>query len=189
MRNVIGNMTQQYDPHKHHRRSIRLSGWDYRSPGYYFVTICTRQRQNLFDTQAFHEIAANALIHIPQQAHAQHVVVDEWVVMPNHVHVILQFARHGGQVDEAATAGSFANAPAGSLGVVVGRYKTAVTTRINHLRGTKGISVWHRGYYERIIRNERELMATRQYIVNNPIRWAEDRDNLDTILSKMAYRS
>ena len=83
--------------------------------------------------------------------------------------------------------GDFENALAGSLGVVVGRYKTAVTTRINNLRQSKGANVWHRGYYERIIRNERELQATRQYIIDNPTRWAEDRENLDTLLTKMTY--
>jgi REP element-mobilizing transposase RayT len=76
---------------------------------------------------------------------------------------------------------------AGSLGVLVGRYKTAVTTRINNLRRSKGAKVWQRGYYERIIRNERELRATRQYIIKNPVRWAEDRENLDSLLNKMIY--
>ena len=177
----------KYDPHKHHRRSIRLKGWDYRAPGCYFVTICTYQRQHLFDNPSFHEIAANALIHIPKQRHAQHVVIDEWVMMPNHVHLILVFVTYPPQADMTAPVGGFANALAGSLGLVVGRYKTAVTTRINNLRLTTGASVWQRGYYERIIRNERELVATRQYIVNNPARWAEDRENLDVLLAKMTY--
>ena len=86
-------------------------------------------------------------------------------------------------------AGGFENALAGSLGVVVGRYKTSVTTRINNLRQSKGAKVWQRGYYERIIRNERELEATRQYIINNPACWAEDRDNLDALLANMTYHS
>ncbi len=177
----------RYDPHKHHRRSIRLPGWDYRMPGYYFVTICTHQRENLFTQQVFHEIAAHALIRIPEQAHARHVMLDEWVVMPNHIHAILVFVAYPTQADMTRSSGDFAHALAGSLGVVVGRYKTAVTARINNLRHSKGAAVWHRGYYERIIRNERELNATRQYIVNNPARWDEDRDNLDALLPKMTY--
>jgi putative transposase len=164
-----------------------LSGWDYRSPGHYFVTICTHQRQNLFETATFHEIVTNALTHIPEQAHAQHVRLDEWVVMPNHVHLIVVFADYPPQADMSATAVGFTHALAGSLGVVVGRYKTAVTTRVNNLRHSQGAKVWQRGYHERIIRNERELAATRQYIVNNPTRWAEDRDNLDALLAKMTY--
>ena len=179
----------KYNPQKHHRRSIRLQGWDYRLPGIYFVTICTHQRQHLFDNVDFRDIAANALQRIPQQDHAQHVVLDVWVVMPNHVHLILLFVAIPVQADMSVPVGNFENALAGSLGVIVGRYKTAVTTRINNLRRSRGEPVWQRGYYERIIRNEREMRATQQYIINNPARWAEDRDNLDALLSKMTYHS
>ena len=180
----------RYDPHKHHRRSLRLKGWDYRSPGFYFVTICTHRRENLFEHPAFYDIVVNALRRVPEQRHARHVVVDVWVVMPNHVHIIFVFVDWPDGVEpEAVTAepSHLQNAPAGSLGVVVGRYKTAVTTPINQLRKTKGTAVWQRGYYERIIRNERELQAIRQYIQNNPARWDEDRDNLDELLRKMTY--
>ena len=79
----------KYDPHKHHRRSIRLRDWDYRSPGLYFVTICTHERQNLFDNHEFRDIAVHALARIPQQEHARHVLVDTSIVMPNHAPAIL----------------------------------------------------------------------------------------------------
>ena len=177
----------KFDPRRHHRRSIRLKGWDYRWPGVYFVTICTHQREHLFENTAFYDIAAYAVQRIPEQKHAQHVVLDAWVVMPNHVHLILIFVDVPGQADMTQQQGVFENALAGSLGVVVGRYKTAVTSRINNLRNTQGTAVWQRGYYERIVRNEREMQATQQYIRNNPIRWAEDRDNLDKLLAKMTY--
>jgi REP element-mobilizing transposase RayT len=180
----------KYDPHKHHRRSIRLKGWDYRSPAFYFVTICTHQRENLFENPVYYEIAMNALLHVPEQPHAQHVRLDESIIMPNHEHIVFEFMDWpGGVKPEPATAVSpdFQNALAGSLGVIVGRYKTAVTTPINNLRQAKGTAVWQRGYYERIIRNERELQATQQYIIDNPIRRAEDRDNLAALLTKMTY--
>lgn len=179
----------KYDPHKHHRRSIRLQGWDYRWPGLYFVTICTARRVNLFEDAAFREIAEQALARISEQDHARHVVVDTSIVMPNHEHIIFDFTEVAAQADMSRTQSYFENAVAGSLGVVVGRYKTAVTTRINQLRHTKGAPLWQRGYYERIIRNERELAAMRQYIINNPARWAEDRDNLDALLAKMTYHA
>jgi REP element-mobilizing transposase RayT len=179
----------QYDPNKHHRHSIRNPNWDYRSPGYYFVTICTYQRQNLFENQEFNDIAAHALGRIPEQAHARHIKIDEWIVMPNHIHVIFIFIDYPPQADMSRQAKDFPNALAGSLGVIVGRYKTAVTSRINNMRVSKGADVWQRGYYERIIRNEREWHATQQYIANNPLRWQEDRDNLDELLSKMTYHS
>jgi len=178
----------KYDPRKHHRRSIRVRGWDYRSPGLYFVTICTEHRQNIFDNQEFREIAVHALARVMGQEHAQHLLVDESIVMPNHGHIIFDFGNFPVQADMNKSVGKFENALAGSLGVVVGRYKTAVTTRINKLRHSTGAKVWQRGYYERIIRNERELQATRQYIVENPARWDEDRDNLDVLLEKMTYR-
>ncbi len=178
----------EYDPRKHQRRSIRLKGWDYRSPGLYFVTICTYGRKNLFDDSNFRDIAVHALNRIPEQKHAQHLLVDESIIMPNHGHIIFGFIDLAAQADMTKVPGKFENALAGSLGVVVGRYKTAVTTRINNLRRIKGEKVWQRGYYERIIRNERELLATRQYIINNPLRWAEDRENLDSLLAKMTYR-
>lgn len=179
----------EFDPHKHHRRSIRLREWDYRWPGIYFVTICTHQQQHLFANQEFYDIAAHALPRIPEQQHAQHVALDVWVVMPNHVHVILIFVDFPAQADMFAPVGSFENALAGSLGVVMSRYKTAVTTRINKLRHSPGTAVWQRGYYERIVRNGSEWQATQQYIANNPARWAEDRDNLDTLLTKMTYHA
>ncbi len=178
-------MNQQYDPNKHHRRSIRLRDWDYRSPALYFVTICTHERQTLFETHEFCDIATQAITLIPQQKHAQHVVIDTSVIMSNHGHIIFDFIDFPTQMEASKSVGKFEHALAGSLGVVIGRYKTAVTTRINNLRKTKGAKVWQRGYYERIIRNERELKATREYIINNPARWAADRDNLDALLCKM----
>ena len=180
-------MNQHYDPNKHHRRSIRLRDWDYRSPALYFVTIFTHERQNLFDNQEFYDIATHAMSRIPQQKHAQHVLIDTSVIMANHGHAIFDFLDYPNQMDLSQTSAEFGQVLAGSLGVVVGRYKTAVTTRINNLRNRKGAKVWQRGYYERIIRNEKELQATQEYIINNPVRWAEDRDNLDNLLAKMTY--
>jgi REP element-mobilizing transposase RayT len=69
------------------------------------------------------------------------------------------------------------NVKAGSLGAIVRSFKSAVTTRINECRGTPGETLWQRNYHERIIRDERELNDTRQYIEINPARWAEDIEN------------
>ena len=179
-------MTQD-DPRKHHRRSIRLRGWDYRAPAYYFVTICTHQRQCFFDEPSLADIAAQTLLNLPHQPHAQHVALDEWVVMPNHVHAILVFTDFPAHADLSKKQEGFRNALAGSLGVVVGQYKSQVTRVVNGKGGVGG-KLWQRGYYERIIRDEREWRATQTYIRNNPARWAEDRENLDGLLSKMTRR-
>ena len=175
-------MGSKYDPLKHHRRSIRLKGWDYTYPGAYFVTICTYHRQCLFDNPRYREIAENAWRYIPNQPHAKHAVLDDWIVMPNHLHAIIILTEKEG---EPATKPPDIGAAPGSLPSIVGTYKSMVTRRINNLRGSPGGKVWQRGSYERIVRNERELNAIRRYIRANPSRWAGDRENLDSLIAKM----
>lgn len=181
-------MPDQYDSHKHHRRSTRLRDWDYRSVGIYFITICTYQRQNLFDNPVWRELVENGWANTVNHPHAQHIVLDEWVVMPNHVHGILIIAANIIQpLAEIDVQPGLQNAASGSIGAIVGNFKSLMTRRINNLQHTPGGKVWQRGYYDRIVRNERELNATRQYIQDNPIRWAEDRENLDELVAKMRY--
>jgi REP element-mobilizing transposase RayT len=64
-----------------------------------------------------------------------------------------------------------------SIASIIGGFKSAVSRRINEQRGTPGAPVWQRNYYEHIIRNDNELNAIREYIVNNPLKWALDRNN------------
>ena len=77
----------------------------------------------------------------------------------------------------------------GALGSVVGTFKAEATRRINALRRSPGARVWQRGYYERIVRNDRELENIRVYIRENPARWAADRENLDELLTRMTYHA
>jgi REP element-mobilizing transposase RayT len=184
-----------YDPDKHHRRSIRLKGYDYAQPGAYFCTIVTHQRELLFDDPVLRRIVETMWQHIPR--HAPHVSLDEWCVMPNHVHgilVITERSRRGDAfpvnrsdsrgstfigtlpVDTAGSSECIAptGTSPGSLGAIVGNFKSVAARRINRVRKTPGASVWQRNYYERVIRNERELDAIRQYIVDNPLHWESD---------------
>ncbi len=183
----MGKMGCNMNPSKRQRRSIRLPDWDYRNSAYYFITICTHQRQHFFADLRLHEIAANAWAHIPQQPHARHIALDEWVIMPNHMHGIIHI------LEDPATAVAPTNQPqrppSGSIGAIVGNYKMLVTKRVKAMlqASRTDMRVWQRGYWERIIRNERELNATRKYIRNNPLRWQEDRDNKDKLLTKMNY--
>src|SRR5213080_2239480 len=82
-----------YDPNRHHRRSIRLPGYDYTQPGAYFVTICTHERQCIFDNPALRRIAERqwlALVRSEQRgAVGGRVELDAWVVMPDHIHGII----------------------------------------------------------------------------------------------------
>lgn len=185
------------------RRSIRLSGWDYSTPAVYFITICTHRRENLF-TGSVRDIVADAWQAIPAHPAAQHVCLDQWVVMPNHLHglliltgILVELRLNGLDVGEmpfplaspyhAATADARREGRliSGSLGAVIGSFKSIVARRVNNIRRTPGSPVWQRGYYERIVRNARELEAVRRYIEDNPRRWAEDRDNLDSLLSRL----
>ena len=169
------------------RRSIRLKDWDYRSAGLYFVTICTYQRECLFDNRQLKEIAANAWAYIPEQPHAKFVTLDEWVVMPNHLHGIIYITAE--PPDPLSEIEELHSMPSGSIGAIVGNYKMLVTKRVKAMLKVSGTDrkVWQRGYWERIIRNEREYRATQNYILENPDRWQEDRDNLDKLLDKMRY--
>ena len=184
-------MSHLYDPHKHHRQSIRWRGYDYGAPGYYFVTICTHQHAYLFEDERFFDIATFAWQNLPTYPKSQHVAVDESVIMPNHIHGILVIRERielttQPQPENPVT---FRNVEFGKLGRLIGTYKALATTKINHVRGTKGAKVWQRGYWDRVIRNEGELNGIRHYIRENPVRWAEDRDNLDGLLEKMNYHS
>ncbi len=178
-----------YDPEKHHRRSIRLKGYDYTQPGAYFVTIHAHREvgmifgdvvDGVMQLNGAGQIADDCWRAIPE--HFDYVTLDVWVVMPNHMHGILVFDDCTGEAmplgrGEAMPRPYAAGAPAGSLGVVVGAYKSAVTKRINIVRDTPGGVVWQRNYYEHIIRNERALQTIQAYIINNPARWAVDRYN------------
>jgi len=172
-----------YDPEKHHRRSIRLKGWDYRNSGAYFVTLVAHERELLFGEMVgdevrlseFGEIARDEWLASPNIR--REIQLDVFVVMPNHIHGIVWIVSD----DVGATGRSPLPPPHGpaskSLGSFIAGYKSVVTKRINQIRGTPGIPVWQRNYYDRIIRSERELDAIRRYIQNNPSRWAEDREN------------
>ena len=166
---------------------LRLRGYDYAGQGSYFVTICTQNRARLFGDIANGEMRLNgfgraakaAWEEIP--AHFPGVEVDTFAVMPNHVHGIIVIARHTPSPTPRATRASHLRGAAGprtgSIGAIVGSYKSAVSKRINRCRGTAGASVWQRSYYEHIIRDDADLSRIRQYIWDNPVRWHEDPEN------------
>jgi REP element-mobilizing transposase RayT len=173
-----------YDPEKHHRRSIRLEGYDYRCEGAYFITICTRDRACVFGTVADDAVKlsqrgmiAEACWHdIPN--HRPYVSLDKLIVMPNHIHGILWIDAHGDA--QRATQVSPLQHPRllpESLGAIVGAYKAAVTRNINKIRPGAAADLWQPNYFEHIIRDQRGLVELRDYIVLNPQRWARDLEN------------
>ncbi|MDJ1498878.1 hypothetical protein QNI19_38480 [Cytophagaceae bacterium DM2B3-1] len=188
-----------YTPATHHRRSIRLSDYDYSLAGLYFVTICTKDRQCLFGHIEQGQMVLNEAGVIAHQEWEksveirQGIALHEFIIMPNHMHGIVEImdtqCRGDWQVAQAITKGSDQThrsagnqgdlpiAPTGlnpkSLGAMIGGYKASVTKKVNDTRQTSG-SVWQRNYYEHIIRNARSHQQIAQYITTNPLRWEQD---------------
>jgi putative transposase len=192
----------KYDPQIHHRRSIRLKGYDYSQPGGYFVTIVTQNRECLFGDVVDGEMVSNELgkmvlftwNDLPN--HNQHIILDEFVIMPNHFHgIIFINAGAGSNIAGAGLdiVGVDLNVDVGAgsepaptmnkmkkrhgLPEIVRQFKTFSARRINKNRGTSGAPVWQRNYWEQIIRNEKSLNNFRQYIIQNPSNWQTDAEN------------
>ncbi len=161
-----------------------MAGYDYSQQGAYFITICAFQRACMFGEIVGDEMRPNdygrfadASWHDIPEHHPQ-IVLDEFVVMPNHVHGVI-FLLRDGPASESVSATRSSGPSSGSLGAVVGSFKSAVTRGINRLRGYPGIPVWQRNYHDHIIRDEKELLRVRTYIRENPLRWALDPENPD----------
>jgi REP element-mobilizing transposase RayT len=185
----------KFDPFNHHRRSTRLRGYDYSQAGAYFVTICVQQHQCLFgkvvnaemDLNDWGTIANECWLAIPE--HFPYVELDEYGVMPNHVHGIVvitddQRGVSSGVQLNAATGDvprdtsnpfSMMSPKRKTLSVIIRTYKAAVTTRCRELN--RHDFVWQGSYHDHIIRNEREWNAIAKYICENPANWNADRDN------------
>jgi REP element-mobilizing transposase RayT len=170
-----------------HRRSIRLKGYDYSQAGAYFVTICTHKRDFLFGEVVDGEMRANEFGCVVSKEWFGSADIraeiklypDEFVVMPNHIHGIVWILDHVGATGPRVGAHGRAplQRPPRSLGAFVAGFKSAVTKRINMMRGTPGAAVWQRGYYEHIIRDDESLNRIREYILQNPLRWHLDLEN------------
>lgn len=159
-----------YDPHRHHRHSIRLRDYQYDTAGCYCVTICTQQRQMMFggvDNGVMELNDVGALVRAEWLALVQRfpsIGLDDFILMPNHLHGIIFLNLCG----EPATGNSV---PA--LGTVVGAFKSLSTRAMSRLTEGSG-KVWQRNYYEQIIRSETMLNGLRQYILDNPYHWHDD---------------
>ncbi|XGV96356.1 MAG: transposase [Leptolyngbya sp. BL-A-14] len=184
----------KYDPDKHHRRSIRLPGYDYSSSGAYFITICTHQRACLFGAVVDGEMQLNECGQIVRSYwlklpnHHSHLHLDKFVIMPNHVHGILVLTDNpvGAGFDVKATSHSNQSlakpAPTNAsahmkrhgIPEIIRGFTTFSARCINQHRKMIGVPVWPRNYYEHIVRNDESLRRLRQYIHNNPLSWQED---------------
>ena len=182
---------------KYRDQSIRLKNWDYRSPGAYFITICTKKRQqylgHIYDGKMILSesgIIAHTIWHeIPEHFH--HVTLDAFVVMPDHIHGIIlidtvcrdvtsvcrdvacNVPTNNVPTNNVPTNGkinkmSTISPKPGSLSTIIRSYKSAVTRECN----TKNLQfAWQARFYDHIIRDEISMERIRKYIYINPLRW------------------
>jgi putative transposase len=184
-----------YRPTIHHRKSIRLQGYDYSGAGLYFITICTHDRLPLFGEIIDGEMILNdAGIEaekcwraIPE--HFPSVTLHEFVIMPNHVHGIIAIAANGVGANnhlplnddtgaknilplQSNTLQPLKHGTSRTIGSIVRGFKIGVT---KWFRANTGMHVvWQRNYYEHIIRNEESYLKIAEYIQNNLRQWQED---------------
>ena len=192
----------KYNPAIHHRKSIRLQGYDYSQNGLYFITICTYNRECLFgeiiDKKMIlndaGKIADECWLKIPE--HFPNAVLHEHVVMPNLVHGIIELANVavapvpdvGVQNFEPLPPPNFEPLPPTplspsqnqfqhiiprSIGSIVRGYKIGVTKFFRN--NTDIYHVWQRNYHEHIIRSEQSYWRISEYIINNPDVWENDK--------------
>jgi REP element-mobilizing transposase RayT len=172
--------------HPHDRKYLRLKHFDYSQEGAYFVTICTNARKLYFkkypNLKPIIQDTWNSLeVRFPL------IELDEFVVMPNHVHGIV-FIMGGNEFgDDGATSELPLQKPHLQiphqrrqimlLSKVIGYFKMNTAKQINQLLKRSGQPFWQRSYYEHVVRNENELNKIREYIQNNPLKWKLDREN------------
>ncbi len=163
----------KYDPKIHHRRSIRLAGYDYSQPGLYFITICTRNRLCLFGNITNDEMIMNDAGRMVHKTWANllrrftGIQLNEHIIMPNHFHGIIVGVPLRDVIQN-------------KVGDMVGAFKSITTNE--YIRGVKtknwpqfNKKLWQRNYYEHIIRNEESYQQISEYIQNNPLTWHEDK--------------
>ena len=139
------------------RKPTRLQNYDYSQQNLYFITICTNGKRCIFGNvgalNAYGRAAEKCLNEI--SAVYQNVYVDQFVVMPNHVHAIIAIENNV------------------SLLRIVGQYKMSVTKEIH--RNNKKLLVWQRSFYDHVIRNQEDYQRIWKYILGNPQNWHQDR--------------
>jgi REP-associated tyrosine transposase len=215
----------KYDPQKHHRRSIRLKGYDYSQNGLYFITLVVKNRGCLFGQidngkmtlSNFGKIIKFHWLNIKKHFPFTNLV--EFIIMPNHFHGIIQIDRKispesdyrvgamhsygdDGKNDNNLDRGNKVRAmhsygddgkndnnldrnaspqqhpkgtKPGSLSAILQNFTSVTSRKINRIRKTPGQKLWQRNFYEHIIRDEKELQRIRDYIINNPYNWADDK--------------
>ena len=171
------------------RNSMRYPGYDYTQAGAYFVTFCVLRGRMLFGAIHDHEMSLNPLGQIAAACWVEfakrhpEVLVDAYVIMPNHVHVLLWILIDSGKVRAGAPvkARRFGEAIAGSVSTLIGAYKGAVTQNAANQGLMPQDKLWQRGFWDNIVRGEQDLHGIRDYISTNPARWIDDQLHPDAL--------
>ena len=179
-----------FNPEIHRRQSIRMPNYDYSQSGAYFITICCYERQAMFGEivqgQMIHNdagfAAQNCWREIPTHFHM--VFLDEFIIMPNHMHGIIVIDAVGANNHSPnenirnIRANNHSPLPDGiigtskTIGSIIRGFKIGVTMWHRHQGKTE--PNWQRNYWERVIRTEQEMQSVRQYIRCNPAQWQHD---------------
>lgn len=159
------------------RKSVRLKDYDYSTPWWYYVTICTYSHRNYFGKVINGKMILSEIGNVAKACwedipkHHNIVELDYYVIMPNHIHGIIIINEHDRDVQlNIPTSNYFSkiSPKKNSLSVIIRTYKAAVSTRLKKLNINFR---WQSSYYDRIVRNERELFEIRKYIEQNPLKW------------------
>ena len=173
----------KYESDKYHRRSIRLQGYAYSQKGAYFITICIQNRELLLDDIGTRAIVQKWWCFLPEKFPG--IRIDQFVIMPNHIHGIIFIEPVGADHCVCPDIGQ-SHGIAPTLGTIVQWFKTMTTNDYIKAVRTKTARpfpdrLWQRNYYEHIIRDETDLNGVRHYIIDNPAKWEEDRENPQNI--------
>jgi len=156
------------------RKSTRLKEFDYSQFGYYFVTICIKERKDFFSKiknssiilSKYGNIISEILINMQSY---YNVEIDYYVIMPDHIHLIII-------LDKDESKKNY------SLSDVIGKFKSFSSKKIRKVLEVEEKFEWQKSFYDRIIRNEKELYQIRKYIQENPLRWDIEKDNRENLI-------
>lgn len=194
------NDKPKYNPEIHHRRSIRLQGYDYSQAGAYFITICCQDRISRFGhiqngemhLNEFGQIAHDEWIKLSERF--PNFELDVFQIMPNHLHGIIVLKDINDNAVGAGLAPALDNppalddispivigteaSPAPTIADIIGAYKSLVFKNCLTIYKSKNEimgKLWQRNYYEHIIRNEQTYLTIANYIITNPLTWNQDK--------------
>jgi len=188
----------KYNPELHHRKTIRLKGYDYSQNGVYFITVCIQGREKLFgeiENKKIHLNDTGKMIDAQWNILSNrfgNIRLDAYIIMPDHFHGIIEIVNATKNVGAPLVGAldmediinnnqNVANVPNSNstIGDIIGAFKSITTHE--YINGVKNynwrlfnIKLWQRNYYEQIVRDENALNKIREYIINNPYNWEMD---------------